>query len=408
MSDLLWPGDERAGDVLSDAALLRAFVSVESAWLEALVGAGIAPSDAADQLEGLVGPADLGALASAAEEGGNPVIPLVELLRERVGSRNPEAARWLHRGLTSQDVVDTGLVLAARDAVTEISTDLRRQVTGLVEIVEQHRTTRMVARTLTQHAVPTTFGLTAAGWLTGVLDAYDELGALALPVQVGGAAGTMAATVELAAGDADPAGAVTSVTRHVADRLGLVGSPPWHGTRTTVTRLGDAAVRCTDGWGRIARDVLLLTRPEIGEVGLARAGGSSTMPHKQNPTLAVLVRRAALAAPPLASTLHLAAADQVDQRADGAWHTEWAAVRTLLRRTVVAGRQTADLLDALEPDPDRMRQNLEAAGSAVLAEQHTMADLTGAAPAGDYLGATDAFVEAHLARAAEVLERSKP
>ena len=395
MSALLWPGDDRAGDLMSDAAVLAAMVDVEQAWLAALVASGIAPASAGHDLTGLVGADDLPALAAAGELGGTPVLPLVELLRERVGAG--DAARWLHKGLTSQDVVDTALVLAARDAVAAVRGSLLAQVDALVALVERHRDTPMVARTLTQHAVPTTFGLKAAGWLAGVLDAHDELAGLGFPVQLGGAAGTMAAVVELGGVEATR-GCYTATV----EALGLGKDSLWHTRRTTITRIGDAAVRCTDGWGRIANDVLTLSRPEVGELSEGTGGGSSTMPHKANPVLSTLVRRAALAAPGLAATLHVASAEQVDERADGGWHAEWATLATLLRRTVVAGSQTADLLAGLRVHADRMAATLAAAHDAVRAEQRTMAALAGHPPHDDYLGQTAVLVDGVLARAARV------
>ena len=167
-----------------------------------------------------------------------------------------------------------------------------------------------------------------------------------------------------------------------------------------MTRLGDAAVGCTDTWGRIAVDVLTLSRPEIGELSEGVGGGSSTMPHKANPVLATLVRRAALAGPQLAATLHLAAADAGDERPAGAWHVEGDTLRVLLRRTVVAAGQTTELLAGLRVHPDRMAATLDAARADVRAEQRAMAELAGRTPTGDYLGAADAFLEAPLARAA--------
>ena len=201
-----------------------------------------------------------------------------------------------------------------------------------------------MARTLTQHAVPTTFGLKAATWLAGVLDAYDDVAALTFPVQIGGAAGTHGGRRR--AGPR-PGGRPGAGGR----RLGLTDGPAWHTVRSSVTRLGDALVRCTDAWGRIAKDVLTLCRPEIGEAREGAGGGSSTMPQKPNPVLSVLIRRAALTTPMLGATLHLAAAPQVDERADGGWHAEWATLRDLVRRTLVAASQTFDLLDGLEVDP---------------------------------------------------------
>ena len=396
MSGLLWPGDDRAGDLMSDGALLAAMVEVEQAWLTALVRSGIAPRTAGHPLHGLVSTDDLPALASAAADGGNPVIPLVTMLRDRLP--DPEAARWLHRGLTSQDVLDTALMLLARDAVAAIRSSLRAQVVALADLATVHRDTPMVARTLTQHAVPTTFGLKVAGWLTGILDAYVDLGAVRLPVQLGGAAGTLAALVEL--GDTASARAcVGAATRH----LGLAESPPWHTTRTPVTRLSDAAVRCTDAWGRVANDVLALGRPEVGELAEGQGGGSSTMPHKANPVLSTLLRRAALAAPQLGATLHLAAAGQVDERADGAWHAEWGTLALLLRRTVVAGSQATDLVTGLRVRTDRMSSTLDAAGADVLAEQRSMAALADRPPRDGYRGLDTELVDAAVRRAHTVL-----
>ncbi len=395
MSALLWPGDDRAGDLMSDAAVLAAMVEVEQAWLASLVASGIAPASAKHDLAGLVGADDLPVLAAGAENGGTPVLPLLALLRERVGEG--DAARWLHKGLTSQDVVDTALVLAARAATGALRRSLLAQTQTLTRLVEEHRGTPMVARTLTQHAVPTTFGLKAAGWLTGVLDAHDDLAALAFPVQVGGAAGTLAALVEL--GGAEAARDCCLIT---ARALGLDKASPWHTTRSAVTRAGDAAVRCTDAWGRIANDVLALSRPEVGELAEGAGGGSSTMPHKANPVLSTLVRRAALAAPALGATLHLAAAEQVDERADGGWHVEWDTLATLLRRAVVAGEQTADLLAGLRVHADRMAATLEHVHDDVRAEQRSMAALAGRPPHDDYLGLGADVVDAVLTRAARL------
>jgi 3-carboxy-cis,cis-muconate cycloisomerase len=372
MSDLLWPGDARSGDLCTDAAVLTALLRVESAWLGA-------------DLSGLAGPDDLPALAVEAEEGGNPVIPLLARLRSR------NAPDGLHRGLTSQDVLDTALVLCLREAANRIHDDLAAQIVTLAELADRHRHTDMAGRTLTQHAIPITFGLKAAGWLQGVLDARDLLTAVDLPIQIGGAAGSLAAVVAI---EGSPDLAVARVASTAA-RLGLPLHQPWHTGRSPFTRFGDALVSCTDAWGRIANDVLTLVRPEIGELSLAAVGGSSAMPDKRNPTLAVLVRRAALAGPPLAATLHTAAASMVDERADGAWHVEWATLRTLARRTVAAGSQTADMLAGLRVDEQRMAATLAAARPGIDAEQRKYKS------AGPYRGATDEIIDAALARAGE-------
>jgi 3-carboxy-cis,cis-muconate cycloisomerase len=396
---LWWPGDHRAAGLVSGAALLRAAVRVEQVWLDALVEAGVAPQQARADLAPLVSGLDARALAEASESGGNPVMPLVAALRSALRARGLDAAAtWLHRGLTSQDVMDTAVLLCAREAVTAVRRELRAQAERLVVVVEEHRGTPVVARTLTQPAVPTTFGAKAAGWLHGLLDADEALAALRWPVQLGGAAGTLSAVVELAGVDG-----ARALRRSAAEALGLEPSPPWHTRRTPVTRLGDAATTATDAWGRITNDVLALGRPEVGELRDGSAGGSSTMPHKANPTLAVLVRRAALAAPQLAASLHLAAAEQVDERADGGWHVEWHTLALLLRRTAVAAGQTSDLLRGLLVDAARMAARVDDDAEAVLAEQRSMAALTGRPAAATYLGLVDDLVDEALARAADHL-----
>jgi 3-carboxy-cis,cis-muconate cycloisomerase len=317
MGELFWPGDDRAGDVFSERAFLEAMVAVESAWVDA----DLAVPEA----------------TLATESGGNPVIPLVAALRDA----NPDVA-GLHDGLTSQDVLDTALMLMLRDTVAVVSEQIEAARGGLAALAEQYYDTPMIGRTLTQAALPITFGHKHDAWRAGLSEADRELVRLRFTAQVGGPVGL----------DHD--------TR-LATRLDLADTDPWHTVRRPVTRIGDALVAVTDACGRIARDVLELSRPEIGELSEGRGGGSSSMPHKANPVLSVLIRRAALTTPMLAATLHLAAAEQVDERADGAWHVEWDTLRLLARRTVVAMGQTVDLLAGLQVHPDRMARNLAAA-----------------------------------------------
>ncbi|MGH3970711.1 MAG: lyase family protein [Mycobacterium sp.] len=407
MTNLLWPGDHRAGELMSDRALLESMVAVESAWLHALAAAGLAPADAAGvDLRCLVGPPDSDMLALAAEDGGNPVIGLVALLRERAG---PPVGRWIHRGLTSQDVLDTALMLAVREAIDSLTSQLAEQISALSALASAHRGTPMVARTLTQHAVPTTFGAKVAGWLNGVVDAASQLAALSSPVQIGGAGGTLAATTELAT--LSGAGGVEVSLRLVettAAALGLDIRMPWHTARAPVTLAADALVGCTDAWGHIASDVVTLARPEIAELSepaTADRGKSSSMPGKRNPVLAILIRRAAVAAPALAATLHTAAALVHDERPDGAWHAEWDTLRTLARRAVVASSQCTELLAGLVVHPERMAANLDAVD--VLGEQRAVAELAGTNPAATYFGAVDALIDASLDRARGVLKEHR-
>jgi 3-carboxy-cis,cis-muconate cycloisomerase len=279
-------------------------------------------------------------------------------------------------------------VLCLRDTTARIAAELAGQIAALVTLAHEHRHTGLAGRTLTQHAVPITFGLKAAGWLTGLLDARDQLGAVRLPARLGGAAGNLAAPVALAGS----ARAALDLVAATAETLGLA-TPTG---RIPFARLGDAYAACTDAWGHVANDVLLGSRPEIGELsepaGPGR-GGSSTMPQKQNPVLSVLIRRAALTNPPLAATLHAAAAAAVDERPDGGWHAEWFTLRTLARHTATAAAQATELLTGLRVHPGRMAATLAAARPGIDAEQRKFS-----AP-GPYRGATDEIIDAAVARA---------
>ncbi len=407
MTNLLWPGDHRAGGHMTDRALLGSMVAVEVAWLDALAAGGLAPADCAGaDLSSLLVEQDCESLAVAAEGGGNPVIGLVQVLR---GRAEPGIAPWIHRGLTSQDVLDTGLMLAVRALVDDVVSQLKAQMSALAELATLHRSTPMVARTLTQHAAPITFGAKAAGWLNGVVDAFHRLSTLVIPVQIGGAAGTWAATTELAAlltGTADPAAVSDGLVHNTASALGLAVRQPWHTTRTPVTAAADAFVGCTDCWGRIASDVVTLVRPEIAELSEPAGenrGRSSSMPHKRNPLLSILIRRTAMSTPQLSATLHIAAALANDERPDGAWHAEWDTLRTLGRRTVVAASQCSELLAGLAVNTPRMAETLNAAD--VLGEQRAIADLAGREPSATYLGAVDRLIDASLDRARHALDQ---
>ncbi|WP_101949073.1 3-carboxy-cis,cis-muconate cycloisomerase [Mycobacterium sp. 3519A] len=399
MTDLYWPGDHRAGSLFTDSALLMALVSVESAWLAALVDAGVAPAAARADLTAVVSAGDAETIAVAAEADGNPVPGLLAVLRQRTGG---EPARWLHRGLTSQDVIDTALMLCTRDTLSAVHREIVSQIGTLITLTERHQRDPMVARTLTQPALPSTVGMKIANWLSAVLDAADTVAALPpLPAQAGGAAGTLAATTELTGSPAD----AVSLSTRLAAALDLAYTGPWHTTRSVLTRIGDALVTCCDAWGHIAADIATGSRHEIGELAEGSGGGSSTMPHKSNPVLSILVRRAALAAPALAATLHTAAAASVDERSDGAWHTEWATMRTLARRTAVAAAHTTELLEGLRIDTDRAAANLRAAGD-LRAEQRSMSELTGRPALSNYTGAADFLIDATLQRARQHLKEA--
>ncbi|MGD9959435.1 lyase family protein [Nocardioides sp.] len=408
MTDLFWPGDERAGDHFSPLSLLEAVVRVESAWLETMVAARLFPLGAAADLEGLVSQSDVDLIASNAEAAGNPVIAFLDILRQRVP---PATALWLHRGLTSQDVLDTALMICARSSAHQLEDELARQIATLGTLADTHRATVMTGRTLTRPATPITFGLKAANWLHGVLDARDRLIAAraALAGQFGGAAGTLGAVTQLAGlrGHPEPAAVALGVATEMAQRLDLATRVAWHTNRAPVTGWADALVTCSDAWGHIANDVLLLGRPEIGELAeaaVAGRGGSSAMPHKANPVLSVLIRRAALAAPAVAAQLHLSAASVVDERPDGGWHVEWSALASLTRHTLTAGSQVTELVAGLRVDADRMATNARSVTGDLLAESRSVAqwddhtDQVVTDRLADHLGATDLLIDAALAR----------
>lgn len=371
MEDPFFPGSERAGDLFTPQALVDAMVAVEAAWLGTDLDA-----------------VDIGELASF-EAGGNPVIALVTHLRETTGNSS------IHVGLTSQDVLDTALMLLARDTARTVSHSLRWLSVSLVALARDHRDTPVLGRTLTQPAVPRTFGLKVADWLSALLDAYDDLTRLTFPLQLGGAAGTNAAIVQL--------GRRPQLERdRIAASLGLTSAVPWHTARRPVTRIGDTLVAVNDSLGRMANDVLVMSRAEVGELAEGTPGGSSTMPGKSNPVMSLLVRRSAITAPHLGAVLHASSALQVDDRADGAWHAEWAVLRDLARLTAVTASQGRDMIANLVVHADRMRQNLEAVGEAAVAEQQTMAQHANTSPTRRYLGEADDLIDAALARAAAI------
>ncbi|KQP74356.1 adenylosuccinate lyase [Microbacterium sp. Leaf288] len=391
-------------ETVTDAAYLDALVTAEVALARAWVEAGAAPAEAVDEIEtefgwqgALRGCRDHGvdgtALPAAAVAGGNPVIPLVGRLKERVGV---DARLWVHRGATSQDIVDTAAMVVARAATSRIVAALVHTEVSLRSLARSRRDEVAAARTLTQHAVPTTVGLRAAGWLRGVERARSRVDDVQhqLPAQLGGAAGTLASFTEIAGPEA--AAALPAAFAH---ELGLAApDAPWHTSRWPITELGDALVQAIDAVGKIAADVATLSRTEIGELAEGAGGGSSAMPQKRNPAASVLIRSAALRAPQLAATLHLASALAADERPDGAWHAEWPTLRELLRLALGATAHAASLVAGLHVDTDAVARNLAATGGLIVSERLSIvlgpvlgaarvAELvTGAAAGGDLAG----------------------
>ncbi|MEO3773013.1 3-carboxy-cis,cis-muconate cycloisomerase [Micromonospora sp. B9E7] len=363
-SDGLLGGVSGAPDVdaeLSDPSLLQAMLDVEAALARSAADAGILPTPVAEAIveQCRADRYDPGALGRAADAAGNPVVPLVGALTAAV----PEHARgWVHVGATSQDVLDTALVLVAVRALGPLLRHLDAAVDAAARLADAHRGTVLVARTLGQQAAPTTFGLKAAGWLTGLVEARDRLrqAGAAQPAQLGGAVGTLAAF--------GPAG--TEVAERFAAHLGLPSSPlPWHTRRQSWLDLAAALGGLLVSTGKVALDVGLLAQNEIGEVaeGGTGRGGSSAMPHKRNPVDSILVSAAARRGPGLVATL-FAAAVQEHERAAGAWHAEWEPLLDLLHLAGGAAARCARMLVGLQVHPERMRENLDATGGLLLAE----------------------------------------
>ena len=374
---------------VSDEAWLQAMLDAEAALARAQARLGAVPADAAAAVTAAARAEklDLRAVATAARENANPVVALVRALGAVVRAQNPEAAPYVHRGSTSQDVFDTGAMLVCARALRIIRADLARVAQACAVLAVAHRDTAIAGRTLALHAVPTTFGLKAAGWRSLVLDADHRLGLLldrksaqALPVSLGGAAGTLSGYLAYAPPEPSTESSADSSTESVDCAIDGIGEPyhvrlvaafadetglapqtiPWHALRTPMADLAAALGFTAGALGKIAADVQSLARTEVGELaepGPTGRGASSAMPHKRNPVLATLIRSAAIQVPAYASVLlHCAAAE--DERSAGAWHAEWLPLRECLRLAGGAAQAAVELTEGLEVRQDRMRENL--------------------------------------------------
>ena len=348
-------------EAVSDDGWLTAMLEAEAALARAEGAAGVIPPDSAAAIAAgcraeLYDPA---ALAERGRAVGNPAEPLVRALREQLGG---EAAQFVHWGATSQDVLDTAAMLVARRALDLILADVDAVAGACARLADAHRATPMAARTLLQHAVPTTFGLKAAGWLVAVLEARSRLVRArdeGLAAELGGAAGTLAALGEQG----------LEVLRLFAAELDLPEPTlPWHTARARVASLGADLALTAGALAKIALDLALLSQTEVAEVAERDGGGSSTMPQKRNPVASALALACARQAAGHASVL-LAAMPQEHERAAGAWQAEWPALSGALAYAGGAAAATARALDGLEVDPERMRANLDATGGAIVSER---------------------------------------
>ncbi len=387
-----------AAAAVSGGAWLQAMLDAEAALARALASAGVIAAAEAEAIAAacVAERFDAAVIAAAAAGSGNPVVPLKAALTEAV--EGPAAAH-VHRGATSQDILDTAAMLVAARALEPLLDDLLAARGAAGELAREHRDTPMAGRTLLQQAVPTTFGLKAAGWMAGLEDArrwLNELRVERLAAQLGGAAGTLASL-----GEAGPA-----VASAYAEELGLPEPVlPWHTLRGRVGELASALAVTSGAVAKVARDVVLLSQTEVAEVREAVGGGSSAMPHKRNPVAAICALACAQQAPGLAATL-LAAMAHEHERAAGSWHAEWRPLSELLSSTGSAVAWLRESLEGLEADPQRMRANLGATGGRMLAErvkgEVDAAALDTALQAGDFPAALAELVGEQ--RAAELLD----
>jgi 3-carboxy-cis,cis-muconate cycloisomerase len=357
--------------ICDDETYLQHMLDFEAALARAEAAAGVIPAGAAEPITAAckAGAFDLGALAEAATRSGNLAIPLVKALTAEVAKADADAARYVHWGATSQDVIDTATMLTLRAAIDALLGDLDRAIAGFAGLAQKHRDTAMVARTWLQHALPMPFGLKLAEYASALHRSRMRLQRLrheALVLQFGGAAGTLAAL-----GDRG-----LQVAEKLAQELALtLPEAPWHTHRDRIAEAASVFAILAGTCGKIARDVSLMMQTDVAEAfepsGEGR-GGSSTMPHKRNPVAAATILAAATMAPNLAATI-FAAQVQDHERSAGPWHAEWPTLPMLQLVTSAALAATVDIAEGLEVDVARMRVNLDATHGLIMAEAVTFA-----------------------------------
>lgn len=355
----------------SDAACVQAMLDFEAALARSESNAGLIPTSAATSIAAYCRAEliDLTALAAAVPQSANLAIPLIKQLTASVTKQNPEAARFIHWGATSQDAMDTGLVLQIRSALAPILSDLDSLCDTLTNLADTHRNTPIAARTLLQQALPTSFGLVVASWLDALLRHRNRLLALknnSLVLQFGGAVGTLAAL-----------GANGSiVAKNLSEELLLpLPTAPWHSHRDRIAEIATTFGLLSGSLAKIAHDLSLHMQTEIAELsepaGPGR-GGSSTMPHKQNPVSCAAILAATARVPGLVSTI-LSAMPQDHQRGLGNWHAEAPTLTEIIRLSAGALHHFAALAPNLQVNATRMRENLELTGGLIYAEAVSIA-----------------------------------
>jgi 3-carboxy-cis,cis-muconate cycloisomerase len=357
--------------LFGDEARLQAMLDFEAALAGAEAECGVIPATAAERIaeQCRAGRLDAEALARSVAASGNPAIPLVKQLTALVAGQDAEAARFVHWGATSQDAIDTGTVLQLRAGAGLLDAELLRLIAGLSALARAHADTVMPGRTWLQHALPVTFGLKAAGWLSAVGQARERLRTTAREaavLQFGGAAGTLASL-----GDRGLA-----VASALARRMELtLPALPWHTDRTRLVSVASALGILCGTLGKIARDIALLMQTDVAEAfepAASGKGGSSTMPHKRNPVGCAVALAASVQAPGLVATM-LAAMPQEHERGLGGWQAEWQTLPALFGLAAASLGQIADVAAGLEVRRERMRGNLDETNGLVMAEAVSMA-----------------------------------
>ncbi len=356
----------RIDSLVSDEALVAGMLRFESALASVQADLGLIPAAAATVIEECcsVQSFDVDGLCRSAERDGNPAIPLVKALGQHVKAVDVEAARYVHLGATSQDVIDTGLMLCAKKALDALLVDLTALEERLIDLIERHRRTFMPGRTLLQHARPISFGLKAAGWLDGIVRCRKMLeqgAAKSLAVQFGGAVGSLAASGPKA----------LQILDGLARKLELITPElPWHTQRDRVGRLGIDLALLGTALAKMAQDVVLLMQTEVAEVAEdlgAGGGGSSTLPHKQNPIAPTKILANARRVPSLVSAL-LSSMVHEHERSVGGWHAEWVTFPEIVRAVGGSVAHALDLVSGLKIHSERMRSNMELTNGLLFAE----------------------------------------
>jgi 3-carboxy-cis,cis-muconate cycloisomerase len=357
--------------IFSDRNTIQSMLEVEAALARVLATEEVIPRSAAEIIVSAckADQIDAAALSKAVASAGNLAIPLVKQLTAVVARINTDAARYVHWGATSQDVIDSGRVLQLREAIDLITSDLAELADMLAALARQHRTTIMMGRTWMQHAQPTTLGLKIAGWLDALMRHQDRLQTLRerlCVLQLGGATGTLASL-----GDRG----LTVATALARDLSLDLPALPWHTHRDRFAEMATTLGLLAGTLGKIARDIALHAQTEIAELAEPLApgrGGSSTMPHKRNPVACSAVLACVTRVPALVSTM-LASMVQEQERALGSWQAEWDTLPEIAMLTSAALNHLRELIPGLSVDATRMRANIDLTQGLVMAEAVSLA-----------------------------------